>query len=52
MAKTTAKPAKGSTTKTSKGGHYTPPNASRELPPSCRKPLNSKGTKKNTIPDD
>ncbi len=52
MAKTTAKPVKGNTAKTGKGGHYTPPNASRELPPSCRKPLSNKGKKKGEIADD
>ncbi len=50
MAK--AKPAKGSATKTTKGGHYTPLNASTELPISFHKPLNSKGKKKSDISDD
>lgn len=50
MAK--AKPAKGNVTKTSKGGHYTPPNASTELPISFHKPLSGKGKKKTEISDD
>ena len=45
-----AKPAKG--TKAAKGGHYTPPNASKDLPASFYKPLNSKGKKKGEIADD
>lgn len=51
MAKTTAKPSKGGA-KSPKGGHYTPPTASRDLPPSCRKPLSNKGKKKGEIADD
>lgn len=51
MAKSTAKPAKSSA-KPVKGTHYTPPTASRDLPPSCRKPLSNKGKKKGEIADD
>lgn len=50
MAKTAAKPTKGSTPKKApKGGHYTPPNASKELPPSFHRPVGKKGKE---IPDD
>lgn len=37
--------------KPAKGGHYTPPNSSKDLPPSFYNPLNGKGKKKG-IPDD
>lgn len=49
-SKATAKPVKNST-KPAKGGHYTPPNSSKDLPPSFYNPLNGKGKKKG-IPDD
>lgn len=49
-SKTATKPTKSST-KSTKGGHYTPPNASRDLPPSFYKPATGKGKKKE-VPDD